>query len=209
MLYVPGNHDPANLMKNGVSVEDVPQLSDRSLNIHHRVIKLDKGLYIAGLGGSCPCFEVKKDLTQMEIWDPLPWTNEDDLYFHLKALIKQVEQELVKGSSVNKQGEDSSVLILFTHMGPRTSSTTVILDSASVLARKDNTLGDEYLKKGGHMPGAIYSGSTALDKIIMEGSHVPIILNIHGHSHMPSTCKMSETTTVVGPGSLGYEGEWA
>lgn len=112
----------------------------------------------------------------------------------------------MKGSSLNKEGEDNSVLILLTHMGPRTSSSTVILDKATKLAKKINSLEQGYLNSHDKMPGTIYSGSSALDKIIMEGSHVPIFLNIHGHAHMPSTSKMSPTTTVLGPGSLGYEG---
>ena len=193
---------------NNKSPEEHPILSDRSLNLHHRVIKLDQGLYIAGIGGSCPAYEILEDQSAKEIWEPVPWKKETDLYTHLKGLINHVENELVKGSSLNKEGEDNSVLILLTHMGPRSSSSTVILDKAAKLAKRVNSLEQGYLASTDKMPGTILSGSTALDKIIMEGSHVPIFLNIHGHTHIRSTNKMTPDTTIVGPGSLGYDGDW-
>lgn len=59
MLYVAGNHDPLSLMPS--SSDALPLLSDRSLNLHRRVIKIEEGLYVAGIGGSCPAFEVQED----------------------------------------------------------------------------------------------------------------------------------------------------
>lgn len=35
-----------------------------------------------------------------------------------------------------------------------------------------------------------------------------IILDVHGHSHMAARSQMARTA-ILGPGSLGYNGEWS
>lgn len=59
------------------------------------------------------------------------------------------------------------MLILLSHMGPRVSSSTIILDKAAKLAKQKGSLDEAYLNSLDKMPGAILSGSTGLDRVVM------------------------------------------
>ena len=157
IYYVPGNHDPASMFfKN----KELQGLTPFSFNLHKETMQVAKGLFFAGIGGSCPAekIQVKRKAGEkakdMElIWEGFPYATDDESKFDIKLLDKGL-------SELGKAHEDPSVLLL-THNGPYFSSTCVCSYD-----------GNE----------KILTGSRQIEKLILKHRD-KIFLNMHGHCH--------------------------
>ncbi|CAI2370020.1 unnamed protein product [Moneuplotes crassus] len=164
VYYIPGNHDPPDLF----CCDDTPrpslinlepdmqtiqfQLKENCENIHGRIVEVCKGLKIAGFGGSKDNIIVEDGKDVDTIWEPYPYKDEEEFSTCLNALIKNLKKQ---------QEEEDFQTILMTHIGPRSSESTIDREFC------DNE---------------IHMGSESIEDC-MKDQEGKILCNIHGHSH--------------------------
>ena len=150
VFYIPGNHDPPQLFDEGLELD-----LGGARNIHGKEVQLAQGLRLMGWGGSTPAVQQQHVaavsagpaaseeeggaacMTEKRVWEGYPFTSEDMARESLARLPKRALQatmgaETAVGSSgdgiqrstVAARQQDQ--LLLLTHVGPRTSGTTMV-----------------------------------------------------------------------------------
>ncbi|KYQ93708.1 hypothetical protein DLAC_05095 [Tieghemostelium lacteum] len=163
-IYLPGNHDAKTTLLNDVK----PKLTSFSENIHKQCFRIHNDIVMVGLGGSLPGYQDGK-----ERWVGYPYQSEDQVEKDLKSTV-----QAGKDSGLIKETDK---ILLFTHMGPYYSATTIDqVESPS---------------------SPIYSGSKSINSFILANQS-KILLSIHGHTHHSLGMNRVGKTYVVNPGSL-------
>lgn len=126
-------------------------MTESTVNIHNRVIKIADDLYIAGFGGSVSSVDRMKNV----IWAGYPKVKGDLDVSGLKKAIRQ----LPKTSSVWKYTYSYMKLIIMTHTPPMIAPSSIMYT-------------DKLDKK-------IYAGSRQLDSLVNTSlMHVPLLRSV-------------------------------
>jgi Icc-related predicted phosphoesterase len=126
-------------------------------------------LVLIGFGGSLPAYDENKQ----KRWKGYPYKSEEEFEKEFSVVEEKIKILVQKKKSI----------ILVTHVGPSSSSTTIYHKNIN--------------------ESKIYSGSETLSKFLKEDiSQQNIFLNLHGHTHLgdgkQNICKVQ----VINPGSL-------
>lgn len=175
LFFVPGNHDPPPMFET---------TSAHHGNIHGRIVNLAADLVIAGWGG---CVEATQN--GKEVWTAYPWREASLGSSGLLQLADELEKL-----------PPSTRILLLTHYGPVSSSTT------QVTGTDPNSL---------HVPGVrefpIMSGSEALQAALVTSNAMQnrVALQLHGHTHHGCGLARVGAVPVLNPGSLKYTRTYA
>ncbi|EFA74536.1 hypothetical protein PPL_00034 [Heterostelium album PN500] len=110
VIYVPGNHDAKTTLLN--ALDKRPRLTNFARNAHRHTIRIAEDLVLLGLGGSLPGYRGDK-----EVWVGYPFKSDSQLKSELDATWREA-------SSSGSIKENDSVLLM-THVGPDSSTTTI------------------------------------------------------------------------------------
>ncbi|GAM24016.1 hypothetical protein SAMD00019534_071910 [Acytostelium subglobosum LB1] len=111
-FYIPGNHDSKTSLLNPVN--ERPQLTTFSTNVHKRCIRLAPDLVLMGLGGSLPGYRDGK-----QHWVGYPYQTDEQLSVDLHVTYKEAQ------SGADPILKDTDSILLMTHVGPHSSSTAI------------------------------------------------------------------------------------
>ena len=111
--------DEAKAAKVNKNNKNVIELGKVAQNIHNRVIKIDENLYMAGFGGSVPAIQDNKVL-----WLGYPFDSQEAFNKEFQPFIENIVVKTIKDKKM-KENNTTKSIILFTHNGPSTCSTTV------------------------------------------------------------------------------------
>ena len=162
ILWIPGNHDPYVYFSNYYE-----EVASKSKNLDKKFEKIEKNLYIVGLGGSTPMLSGvrwTKDFIPFKNIDlnkykyaGYPYNDSSNNYIDSdKMLINDFNEVINKGKKVWEESQ----LIFLTHNGPLFSHTNIMEEEG------------EYL----------YLGSKNIGEMFEKEENC--FINIHGHSHL-------------------------
>eukprot|EP01132_Coremiostelium_polycephalum_P007452 gene7452-9158_t len=178
VIYVPGNHDAKTTLLN----KEKPRLTSYSKNLHKSCFRLSDDLVMLGLGGSLPGYS-----GGVKVWQGYPYQSDDELRLDLEETFENAKNTLVELPDGTKEPllKDTDKILLFTHVGPSSSSTT--------LDQRELYMDDDKLP--------VHSGSKAINDFILKHNKT-VFLHIHGHTHHALGMARVGKSFIVNPGSL-------